>query len=231
MPIEGWTAVDEDAGVYWREYRFRGPAVATTLVFRGVDGLAVVSPSMGMTSRDFDALAAHGPVRALIANNAYHHMGQADWRARFPEAVSYAPAGAMARLGKKSMGIPYRSLSELKLPAHVSVDEPPGFKTGNAFLRLRTKKGSVWYTGDLLTNLQEVPPPPLRWLFTWTGSAPGFRLFKLGVWNMVGDRKKLRAFMLERLASDPPSIVVPAHGPAVTGGDVAAQARAQIEKL
>jgi hypothetical protein len=230
MQIEGWNVLDEDTLVLWQEYSFRSGAYATTLVFRGVDGLVVVSPGNGMDVRELDALRAHGEVRALVANNAYHHFGQAQWRARFPEAVSYAPSGALAALTRKG-GIPYRPLSELVLPAHVSCEEPPGYRAGDAFLRLHTAKGTVWFTGDLLTNIQKPPPPPFRWLFTWTGSAPGYRLFKPGVWAFVNDRGALKAWMLERLASDPPSIVVPAHGPALEGAEVAARTREQLERL
>jgi hypothetical protein len=230
MQIDGWNIIDEDALVLWREYTFRDGAYATTLVFRGVDGLVVVSPGKGMAARELDALREHGEVRALVANNHFHHLGQSEWRARFPEAVSYAPSGALQALQKKS-DVPFRPLAELALPAHVSCEEPPGYRAGDAFLRIRTGKGTVWFTGDLLTNIQHTPGPPLRWLFTWTGSAPGFRLFKPGVWAFVRDRGALKAWMLERLASDPPSIVVSAHGPALEAGDVASRTREQLARL
>jgi hypothetical protein len=231
VQIEGWNVLDEDKLVLWREYTFRAGAYATTLVLRGVDGLVVVSPGTGMAARELDVLREHGEVRALIANNHYHHLGQSEWRAHFPQAVSYAPSGALAALAKKSSGFTYRPLSELVLPAHVSCEEPPGYRAGDAFLRIHTGRGTIWFTGDLLTNIQHTPGPPIRWLFTWTGSAPGFRLFKPGVWAFVRDRGSLRAWMLERLASDPPSAVVPAHGPAVEGEEVAARVREQLERL
>ena len=231
MQTEGWSTIDGEAGVLWREYSFTKGATATTLVFRGVDGLVVVSPGTRMTDRDYDALREHGEVRALVANNTFHHLGQAPWRARFPGAVSYAPSGTLKVLQKKAPSVPFRPLSDLALPAHVRCDDPPGFKTGEALFSIRTKKGAAWFTGDLLTNIQRTPPPPLRWFFTWTDSAPGFRLFKPAVWFLIRDKKALRAWMLERLASDPPSIVVPAHGPPFDATDVAALARAQIERL
>src|SRR5687768_8082592 len=48
MQIEGWNVIDEGATVLWREYSFTKGATATTLVFRGVDGLVVVSPGSGI---------------------------------------------------------------------------------------------------------------------------------------------------------------------------------------
>ena len=231
MQVEGFKVIDEDALVLYREYAFTKGASATTLVFRGKDGLVVVSPSSGVTARELDALAEHGEVSALIANNGYHHLGQAAWRERFPNAVSYAPAATLPRLRKKSSGIPYRALSELALPAHVRCEETAGFKGGDAFLSIRTKRGNVWYTGDLVTNIQSLPPPPVRWLFSWTDSAPGLRLFRPAVWLLIRDKKEVRAWMLERLASDPPSIVVPAHGPPCEAADVVALTRLQLERL
>ena len=231
MQTAGWNLIDNETCVLWREYAFTRGAYATTMVFRGVDGLVVVSPGSGLEARDYDALREHGEVRALVANNGFHHLGQAPWRERFPEAVSYAPAGALAGLRKKAPAIAFRPLAELSLPAHVRCDDIPGFKTGETLVSVHTRKGTVWFTGDLLTNIQRTPGPPLRWLFTWTNSAPGLRLFKPAVWLMVRDRKAARAWVQERLASDPPAIIVPAHGPAFDAGDVATLARAQIERL
>lgn len=231
MNVEGFQVIDGDAFVLFREYAFSKGAYATTLVFRGVDGLVVVSPGSGASARELDALRAHGEVRALVAPNPYHHLGQRAWRDAFPNAVSYAPRAALPRLAKRASDIPFRPLSELTLPAHVHCAELPGFKGGETFFSIRTGRGAVWFTGDLLTNIQRTPGPPVRWLFTWTDSAPGFRLFRPGVWLLVRDKKAVRAWMLDRLASDPPSVVVPAHGPAFDEGDVAALARAQLERL
>jgi hypothetical protein len=232
MDRHGWSVIDADAGVLWREYRFSGKALATTLVFRGADGgLVVVSPGTGLSAPEYDALRDFGEVRALVANNTFHHLGQRPWREHFKDAQSYAPPRAVEVLGKKVQGVPFRPLTELPLPAHVRWEDPPGFKTGEAILSVGTGRGPVWYSGDLLTNLTSLPPPPRRWLFTWTGSAPGFRLFRPAVWLAVKDRRAVRDWALGRLAQDPPAVVVPAHGRPVEVPDVAAQAKVQLERL
>jgi hypothetical protein len=221
----------EDGAVLWREYEFSRGAYATTMVFRGKDGLVVISPGTGLEARDYDELREHGEVRALIANNAFHTLGQRPWRQHFPEAESYAPRGALADLGKKAPEIPYRALSALPLPDGVHCDDPPGFKSGETIARVKTKRGWIWYSGDLLTNIQRMPGPPVRWFFTLTGSAPGFRLFKPAVWFFVKDKKALKQWSLDTLEKQPPAVVVPAHGPAFDPPDVAAEARAQLEKM
>ena len=137
----------------------------------------------------------------------------------------------MKALDKKASGVSYRPLDALVLPEHVHWEDPPGFKTGEALLSVDTGKGSVWYTGDLLTNIQRTPGPPFKWILSWVDSAPGFRLFKPGVWLFVNDKKALREWALGRLAKDPPAVVVPAHGPPVEASDVAALAKVQLERL
>lgn len=231
MSLEGWNVIDEEAGVLWREYAFSKGANATTLVFRGVDGLVVVSPGTGLGAREYDALRELGEVRALVANNSFHHMGQAPWRAHFPGAVSYCPPHAVAALEKKVPGVSFQSLDRLALPERVHWEDPPGYKTGEALLSVATRKGSVWFSGDLLTNIPKAPPPPIGWLMSWLDAAPGFRLFKPAVWLLIKDKKAVRRWALDHLAKDPPAVVVPAHGPPVEAGDVAALARAQIERL
>jgi hypothetical protein len=230
MKLEGWNIIDEDAGILWREYSFAKKATATALVFRGADGLVVVSPPRGLEARDYDALRELGDVRALVANNSFHHMGQAAWRARFPDAVSYCPPRAIDILKKKSGGVAFRPLSELALAGGACFEEPPGYKTGEAILRLPSRRGSLWFTGDLLTNIPQMPGP-MGWFMSWFDAAPGFKLFTPAVWHLVKDRKAVRAWALQQLAVDPPAIVVSAHGPPVDVGDVAALAKAQLERL
>lgn len=230
MTHGSWNIIDAERGVLWHEYEFRKGAYATTFVFRGTDGLIVVSPGAGLPPADLDALSEFGEVRALIANNTFHHMGQREWRASFPRAESYATRAAAEKLTKKT-DIPFRPLDELALPAYAHAVELPGVNNGEVLLRVGTARGSVWYTGDLLTNIQRTPGPPLRWLFSVTDSAPGFRLFRLGVWFFVKDRRALRERMTALVAEDPPAIVVPAHGPAVIAPNVAAETRAQLARL
>jgi hypothetical protein len=41
-------------------------------------------------------------VRALIATNAFHTLGIASWKARFPDASVFAPAQSLARVTQVS---------------------------------------------------------------------------------------------------------------------------------
>jgi hypothetical protein len=231
MDLRGWNLIDADRGILWREYGFSGNARATTFTFRGTDGMVVVSPARGLGSSEYDVLRDFGPVTALVANNAFHHLGQREWRTHFKDARCYAPARAVEKLDKKTQGLGFRPLSELALPSHARCDDPPGFRSGETIVRVSTAKGPIWFTGDLLTNIAKVPKPPLKWLFTLTGSAPGFKLFRLGVPLLVKDKRAVRTWALDQLGKDPPALIVPAHGKPIEADGLAAQARTQIERL
>ncbi|HEY1101392.1 MAG TPA: MBL fold metallo-hydrolase, partial [Myxococcota bacterium] len=145
-----WTTIDDATTLLVREYRFANNGRANTLVVRGDDGLIVVSPGSNMDAAALDEIAERGPVRALIANNAWHHLGQPAWRARFPDAVSYAPPEAIAALRKKYPGIAWQPLSSLRWPGHVHWRPTPGISIGEAAITVETKRGPVLYAGDLL---------------------------------------------------------------------------------
>jgi len=231
MELSGWNVIDEERAVLWREYEFTKGAYATTLVFRGTDGLVVVSPGKGLEGADYEVLSRFGEVRALVANNTFHHLGQGPWRERFPKAESYAAPQVLEKLRKKAPSASFRSLEELALPPTVKLHVLPGFNNGEVLFSVGTRQGSVWYTGDLLTNIQRTRKPPLGWIFKWSDSAPGFRLFKLAVWFFVKDRRAVKERMTTLLAEDPPAIIVPAHGPPVTTPNLAEETRAQLAKL
>lgn len=231
MAQDVWNVIDAERGVLWKEYQFRKKAWATTFVFRGPEGLIVVSPGRGLESADYDALEKHGEVRALVANNSYHHLGQQAWRARFPKAVSYASPGALARLAKKVPEVPFQSIEALAMPAGARWHALPGCNDGELVFTVPTAQGTVWFSGDMLTNMQRIPKPPLRWLFTLTDSGPGFRLFRPGIWLFVRDKQALRERLSALLIEEPPAMVVPAHGPLYTSPRLAEEARAQVAKL
>lgn len=231
MADRSWKVIDAERGLLWHEYAFRKGSYATTFVFRGKDGLVVVSPGTRFEASDFDALEKHGEVRALVANNTFHHMGQAAWRARFPNAVSYAAASAVPALQKKVSGSKFRAIEELDLGPNARLHALPGCRNGELFFTADSAKGRVWYTGDILANIQNPGGPPFSWLFKLTDSAPGYRLFRMAVFLFVKDKPVLREKLLSMLATEPPAIVVPGHGPPVETASLPADTRTQVERL
>jgi hypothetical protein len=228
----GWKILDRDAAVLCREYKFGG-GVATTLVFRGKgDGLVVVSPASNLEAADLDALKDFGEVKALVANNGFHWLGQEAWRKHFPEAKGFAPTGAIARLTKKSTFAyePLESAAPL-LGDTASLVEPTGF-VGNAFAFVRAKNATYWYTSDLLSNIPVMPTNLIfKMLMSMTDSAPGYRLFRPAVWLQVKDKKGLTSWFDKSLADAPPTTMIPGHGLPVQMPDLVGATRALVAQL
>ena len=231
---KGWNVLDRDNAILWRQYCF-GPAMATTMVFRGAnDGLIVMSPGNDIDEGALDELADFGKVVALVASNAFHWLGQRSWRRRFPEARSFAPAQGIKRLSKKVPDAKFEPLDALTplLGDRATVVDAPGFRVGNAFATARGKSGTYWYPSDLFSNIPKVPLGfVIRTLMTMTNSAPGYRLFRPSVWLMVKSKPALHSWIDEELAKSAPVAVVPAHGPPVTGADLVATTKSLLAQL
>ena len=167
------------------------------------------------------------PDPALVANNGYHHLGIAGWRALVPEARCFAAAGAAARIAKKSpeAGVlePLEALAPL-LAEGVAVVETPSSRCGETWARAKIAGGHAWYGSDLLANIPVLPPQlVMRLLFKWTGSGPGYRLFNLAHKLLLKDRKATLRALLEDVRKHPPRVMVPAHGGILSSAEVAAE--------
>ncbi len=228
----GWKILDRNAGVLCREYKFGG-GVATTFVFRGKgDGLLVVSPASRMEAAELDALKDFGQVKALVANNGFHWLGQEAWRKHFPEAKGFAPSNAIARLTKKSTFSyePLESAAPL-LGEGQSLVEPTGL-AANAFALVRTNDAAYWYVSDLLANHPVLPTNfVFRMLMSMTDSAPGYKVFRPAVWLQVKDKKGLTSWFDKTLADTTPTMMIPGHGQPVQMTDLVGATRALIAQL
>lgn len=212
-----WQVFDAQLPILTHEYSF-GPGTANALAV-GIDGgLMVVSPPCRAGSGVFDALARHGEVRALVAPNAFHHMGLGEWHARFPAAAVFAPAQSVQRVQRHTgvAGIrPVAEAAALTGP-HVDLVDMPHYKTGEVLVRMRSSRGLVWYLTDIVLNLPRLPDHPVpRLLFKLSGSAPGLRLNHIAPLFMVRDKAALKRWVAEQLAAAPPQWLVPCHGDTV----------------
>jgi hypothetical protein len=225
-----WTAVDSSFPLATCSYSF-GPGEANSLLV-GIDGgVAVISPPCRVPDSVLDAAAAFGPVKALVASNAFHHMGLPAWKKRFPDAKVFAPAQAVARVTKQS-GLPdIAPLAELKSLTGPRVDiiDMPHYKTGEVLVRARTASGNVWYITDILMNMPKMPRGPVGMLFKWTGSGPGFKFNNVAAFLMVKDKPALKRWLIGQVEEAPPSTIVSCHGDNVQLSDPLAQLREVIQ--
>jgi hypothetical protein len=220
----GWTPLADQPLVLVRSYSF-GPATANGLVVGLPEGkLMVISPPLGLTSADIQALAGHGEVVALLENNGLHHLGLSPFRAAFPAAVTYAAPRAAARIRKKGKDVgpvaPLTALAAL-LGDRVSVVEIDGDKVGDVLVRVRTNQGTLLYVGDLIANMPRLPGNWLaRLLFRLTDSGPGLKVFGLFFKFFVRNRVAALHSLIKEVEANPPAILVPAHGDVLARNDL-----------
>lgn len=213
----GWVIIDETIPILTYEYSF-GAGTATSLAVGTGSGMVVVSPPCGVNAGVFDDLLSFGPVQALIAPNAFHYLGLALWSRHFPRVPIFAPAQSVDRLKKKTRLSAIRPLSDASLLAgsHVTLDDLPHCKKGEALVRVSRETGSVWFVADIVTNMHKLPDHPIaKLLFRFTRSAPGLRFNNLAAAVMVRDKRALKRWFSQEIENTPPHLFIPSHGDAV----------------
>ena len=232
MATSQWQVLDEATGTWSIEYSFRPDATARALVTRTRDGgLLIISPPLGLSTAAREKLKSHGNVTRVIAPNGLHWMGVPGLIEDFPEARVYAPSAALARVQKRLPDIHVRNLDPLaqELTDGVSVEEVPGFRFGDTWLKVPTEEGGIWYVSDCCLNMPKLPSAWLpRLLFKWTASGPGFALNGVGLRFMLKDKASYRQWFLEQLGEEPRAIV-PAHGDVLEQPGIAKDLKQMVE--
>jgi hypothetical protein len=216
-PSNGWKQLGADPLIAICNYSF-GHGRANALAV-GVDsGVIVVSPPCRVADSVLDAAAGFGSVRALVASNAFHHMGLPAWKARFPHAQVFAPAQSIARVAAKTGLTGIRPVVEAAAVCgeRVTLTDMPHYKTGEVLVRIRAADGLAWYVTDVMMNMPELPAHPIaRFAFRVTGSAPGLRMNRISPLFMVKNRLELWRWLRAEVDRDPPRWLIPAHGEVV----------------
>ena len=212
-PTQSWNVFDPELPVLTYEYSF-GLGTANALAVGAESGLIIASPPYRAPAATFEELTQYGTVRGLIATNAFHFMGIAEWKERFPLAEVYAPEQSIDRVQRKTK-LAVKPLAHVRAIAGLHVDfiDMPHYRTGEALIKIRTSRGLTWYVTDIILNIQELPKNPLlKFLFTFSGSAPGLRYNNVGPRFMVRDLPALKKWLDDEYAKDPPRWLIPAHG-------------------
>ena len=210
----GWKIFDADIPILTYSYSF-GPGTANALAVGVAPGLVIVSPPYRVPESAFEELRQYGPVRALIASNAFHHMGIPEWKSRFPHAAVFAPAQSVARVERQTKLHGILPLSEAAAIAGPDLEliDMPHYRTGEVLVRIKSHRGVVWYVTDLILNIRVLPRNLfLNILFRLTGSAPGLRFNKIGPLLMVKDMPALRYWLAAEYDKAPPRWLIATHG-------------------
>jgi hypothetical protein len=174
--------------------------------------LAVYSPARGLGREAHGQLRRIGLPGLLVAPNHYHTLGLREWAAAYPEAAVVSSVRASARVQRQCRR-PVGDEAALRsaLPPEVSVLVPPGTRTGELWLSAPTPRGRAWIVGDGFFNIARTPRGVMGLLLVALGSSPGLRIGSGFRW-LLRDRAAYRAWLLERLAREPPTVLVPCHG-------------------
>lgn len=180
-----------------------------TVVTLGDGGLALISP-VPIDDRLAAALAARGPVRALIAPNAYHHLHLEAATARYPDAAVFLAAGLEAKLGRRPVGA--RDLGPEPDPLWGGVLEQvvvEGIPAMNEVVFFHPASRTLVLT-DLCFHFD---PAPGGWtgIFLRIAGAHGRLTASRLMRSLVRDRAKVAAALEQILAWDFDRLVV-AHG-------------------
>jgi len=224
----GWQIFDARTPVLTYEYSF-GPGTANSLAVGVEGGLVVVSPPCRARSGIFEDLSAYGTVRALVASNAFHHLGLAEWKARYPDAFIFAPAQSIARVERQTKLRGIRPLAEAAsiMGSRLELTDMPHYRTGEVLVRMATERGRAWYVTDIIMNLRALPRNPVvSLMFRLSGSGPGLRINNIAPLFMVRDKAALKRWLAAEFERTPPDWLIPTHGATVDCGANREQLRA-----
>jgi hypothetical protein len=187
--------------------------VRSTAVRLSGRDLVVVSPTRGLGDAAHAELATLGEPTVLLAPNYFHHLGLAEWSERYPGAVAVASDIALPRVRKKT-GLDIEPLDALraKLPDGAAILEPEGTKAGEVWLRVPTERGLAWVVSDAFFHAPESPTGFIGWFLRLTKTVPGLCLGWTFLELGLRDRRQYRAWLDDRLETEPPALLIVAHG-------------------
>ncbi|MFO0588509.1 MAG: hypothetical protein U0441_13255 [Polyangiaceae bacterium] len=215
-----WEIYDDSvpfAGALYGPQRVRMAAIGI-----GDGGLLIVSPGTSMTEEGWSQLATLGTPRFLLAPNAYHNLGIAAWKQRFPEARAVAHPRSIQRVRKKVPGVEFEDLSVLEaaLPAGVRLLPPPQAKQGEVWVSVKTKDGVGWFVTDSIVNEERIPGGGVGFVMKVLGFRPGLITNPFFKRLFLRDKPAYKAWVSAELDRDRPNLFVPSHGRVLRGSDV-----------
>lgn len=216
---ERWTENVPGSGVYRLSYDYPAFGEVTSLAFRlQSGGWAILSAPPNPASTVTDFFKADG-VEALVAPNFAHLSGLADWLQLYPDATFFAAdtvLDATQRLAK----IKPAPVSALEPAAGVDVREAPGTRCGTVWLKSTAGEAPVVYLDEILITMGERPKGWFaRLMFRISGVRPGLGVNRLFLKTLCSDPDAHLSGALK--LSDGAAMAYVAHGPAITGADLA----------
>ena len=225
-----WLPVPALDGV-WRAERVVNGVPLRSLAIRLADGrLAIHSPIRGLGRAAQRELAEIGTPAFLIAPNHFHNRGLRQHVAAHPDVTIVASPTAAPRVARLC-GHPVRDPALLRaaLPPHASLIVPPGTRAGELWLSFESTTGRAWTVGDAFFNIARTPRTPMGLLLWLLGISAGLRVGASFRW-LVCDRPGYRRWLLEEIAAQRPTMLLPCHGDILADAELPDRLRRLVER-
>jgi hypothetical protein len=115
------------------------------------------------------------------------------------------------------------------LPAYVTLLLPPGTRAGELWLSIESPAGRVWTAGDAFFNIARTPRTPMGLLLWLLGISAGLRIGSSFRW-LVRDRAGYKRWLLDAIAAQRPTTLIPCHGDILTDPELPDRLRGLVER-
>jgi len=204
------------------------PLKRVMTIARRDDGTLVLHGLMALDEKTQREVEALGEIAHMVAPSGFHRLDAGRYRARYPKAKLYAPAGSRARVEKiAKVDATYEAYPADSSTKLVDVD---GLAQREGALVVRSKRGTTYVMNDALFNMPHETGISGFVLKHVTQSTGGPRVSRTARIGLVTDRARLRA-AFESIAADESlrRVMVAHHVP--IEGDVSAALRAVAATL
>ena len=200
--LEGFTSV----------YTARNNKLRCSAIALPGGSVCLFSPVSGLNAEAKQNLEEMGDVTYLLAPNHYHNKGLVEYAGEFPNARVMASEDAIPRLHQITK-LPVESVKPLLslLPKQTTVLYPTGLKTGELWIRVKTKQGISWFVGDAFCTTKPNATQTIADSPELLGTFPKFG---------VADKTIYLDWVHRQIAKDKPTTIVPCHGQIVHAKDL-----------
>ncbi len=207
MPSQDWVVlphrpIEKLTENLWRvEGDLAGmPLKRVMAVAKRASGDLVVHNGVALEEDRMKELDAWGPVRTLIVPNAFHRIDAARFKARYPEAKVYCPAGARAKVEKVVAvdGV----YADFPSDDVVKLETLEGTADGEGVMTVKSSDGVTLVFNDAIFNMPHQSGAHGFVFKHLTLSSGGPRVTRIGKMFLVKDKAAFKAH-LERLAETP----------------------------
>jgi hypothetical protein len=156
----------------------------------------------------------------LLAPNAFHTLGLPEHAAAFGNTQVIASKRAARRIERKTQ-LDVQDLDVLRnqLGADVSLLELPPVRSGEVWLSVQRNGRCAWIVCDGFLNIARAPSGALGVFIKLMRMGPGLSISSTFRW-MVKNRQHYRNWLLQRIAEDRPTMLIPSHGQIIVDPDL-----------